>query len=158
MDALSILDIGLSGGIVLVTVWFFFLQSPFLFKRLGRAKFVPIMMQMTQLFFDVQVVFGVLLVALAGLRVQGLDANTGTAAAAFVFTAVNRMVIVPKALAKGRASAEERGTNPDSRSATDFAVQGGSKTETKTMHQTVVLFVLLNVGALAAHMLTFLGA
>jgi len=42
MDVLSLVDVGLSGGIVVLTVYFFFLQSPFLFGRLGRAKFVPI--------------------------------------------------------------------------------------------------------------------
>ena len=157
MDALTLLDILLSGSILSLTVYFFFVQSPFLFGRLGRAKFVPIMMQMTQLFFNVQVVLGVALVVLSYARVQ-LGIHTVGAVLALAATTVNRFVVVPRALAAGRASAKERAENPDSHSATDFAVQGGSKTQTKTLHQTVVAVVFANVGFVAFHLLQFLLA
>jgi len=154
MDILSIADVGLSGGILVLTVYFFFLQSPYLFKRLGRTKFVPIMMQMTKLFFNVQVAFGIVLAALSFLRVNS-SAPTIAAAAALAATSVNRFFVVPKALAAGRASAKERAEN-ESHSTVDFVVQGGSKTETKTLHLTVVAVVFANVGAILLHLILLL--
>lgn len=155
MDALSLADVGLSGAIVFLTVYFFFIQSPYLFKRLGRAKFVPIMMQMTKLFFNVQVLLGAALVALSFARAQ-FSGTTIAAMAALVATLTNWGFVVPRALAAGRASTKERNENPDSHSATDFAIEGGSKTQTKTLHQTVVAVVFANVGAMAFHLVLFL--
>jgi hypothetical protein len=152
MTLLSTLDAALAGGIVLVTVWFFFLQSPFLFKRLGRAKFVPIMMQMTRLFFDVQVGFNFLLVLLSAANTGITSSQTLAAMAAAVAVLFNWGVVVPRALAAGKASAKDRNENPDSHSATDFAIEGGSKTKTKGLHQTVVAVVFANVGAIALHL------
>ena len=51
MELLLLFDLAISSGIVFITVWFFFVQNPFLFQRIGREKFVPIMMQITQLYF-----------------------------------------------------------------------------------------------------------
>eukprot|EP00040_Diaphanoeca_grandis_P040314 m.261676 g.261676 ORF g.261676 m.261676 type:complete len:157 (+) comp42799_c0_seq1:333-803(+) len=155
MDLLSIVDVGLSGGILLVTVWFFFIQSPFLFKRLGRKQFVPIMMQITQLFFDTMMVLCFALLAVSATRV-GMSGQTQAALASVVATTLNWGFVVPRALAAGRGSMKERSDNPDSKSATDFVIEGGSKTQTKTLHQTVVAVVFMTVGSVATHMALFL--
>lgn len=150
MDLALLLDLAISSGIVFVTIWFFFVQSPFLFSRMGRQKFVPIMMQITQLYFKFVLALNVL-VFLVSLYVHGTIVITSLVA--LVATLINFFVIVPKALQKGRQSMRERVGTDDTSDVKDFAIEGGSKTETKTMHQLVVLFVLIMVGALISHML-----
>jgi hypothetical protein len=144
-----LLDLAVSAGIIFITVWFFFVQSPFLFQRLGRQKFVPIMMQITQLYFKTIILLNIAVFSLSFVQ-QG---ETTAAAVALVATSVNHFVIVPKALAKGRKSMKERVNTDNSSNVKDFVIEGGSTTETKTMHQMVVLFVLVDVGALVAHLL-----
>eukprot|EP01006_Ploeotia_vitrea_P042977 TRINITY_DN66675_c9_g1_i1.p1 TRINITY_DN66675_c9_g1~~TRINITY_DN66675_c9_g1_i1.p1 ORF type:complete len:160 (-),score=22.41 TRINITY_DN66675_c9_g1_i1:300-779(-) len=152
LGVLPLVDIGFSFGIIAVTVWFFFVQSPFLFKRLGRQRFVPIMMQIVQLFMKFVVPLNAVVAILSTLRTNfTFDASTIAACIAVVVTAINGFVIVPKALAAGRMSMKERVGTDDTSSVRDFAVEGGSKTATKALHQTVVLFTLLMVGSLVAH-------
>jgi hypothetical protein len=50
---------------------------------------------------------------------------------------------------------ERKGDNR--RDAVDFAARGGSKTETKTLHQTVAAFVLIMTGALVAHVVNVIA-
>eukprot|EP00516_Mucochytrium_quahogii_P005415 CAMPEP_0203750324 /NCGR_PEP_ID=MMETSP0098-20131031/4570_1 /ASSEMBLY_ACC=CAM_ASM_000208 /TAXON_ID=96639 /ORGANISM=" , Strain NY0313808BC1" /LENGTH=109 /DNA_ID=CAMNT_0050639557 /DNA_START=263 /DNA_END=588 /DNA_ORIENTATION=- len=76
----------------------------------------------------------------------GLATHTLAALVAVSATLFNTYVIVPRALAAGKASAVERAKNENTSSVKDFAIEGGSKTETKTLHQTVVAFVLVMVG------------
>jgi hypothetical protein len=64
---------------------------------------------------------------------------------------LNYFVVVPRALAKGRQSTRERVQTDNSANIKNFVIEGGSKTETKTMHQLVVLFVLIMIGALVVH-------
>eukprot|EP00529_Nitzschia_sp_RCC80_P032966 CAMPEP_0113500284 /NCGR_PEP_ID=MMETSP0014_2-20120614/32229_1 /TAXON_ID=2857 /ORGANISM="Nitzschia sp." /LENGTH=127 /DNA_ID=CAMNT_0000394575 /DNA_START=202 /DNA_END=585 /DNA_ORIENTATION=+ /assembly_acc=CAM_ASM_000159 len=69
---------------------------------------------------------------------------------AWLAISINKFLVVPQALKAGaRSHAERKGDN--SKDVKSFVVQGGSKTETKTWHQTVVLFVLVMTGALVAH-------
>lgn len=150
MDLALLLDLAISSGIVFVTVWFFFVQSPFLFSRMGRQKFVPIMMQIMQLYFKFVLALNVL-VFLVSLYAHGTIVITTLVA--LVATLINLFVIVPKALKRGRQSMRERVGTDDTSDVKEFAIEGGSKTETKTMHQLVVLFVLIMVGALVWHML-----
>ena len=149
MEFLLLLDMCFSAGVIFITVWFFFVQSPFLSNRLGREKFVPIMMQLMQLYFKFIVALHGIIVALSILRSGGQH----TAIAAGLANAFNLIVIVPRALERGRKSMRERSGTDNSSSVKDFAIEGGSKTETKVMHQLVVLFVLIDTGALAAHIL-----
>mmetsp|Transcript_16436 Transcript_16436/g.47206 ORF Transcript_16436/g.47206 Transcript_16436/m.47206 type:complete len:160 (-) Transcript_16436:1740-2219(-) len=149
---LLLLDLSVSAGIVFVTVWFFFVQSPFLFNRLGRQKFVPIMMQITQLYFDFVVILNMAVLLLSFLRVSTLEKQNIAAGVSSLAVLFNTFFLVPRALARGRATMRERVEKDDSSSVKDFAVEGGSKTGTKTMHQLVVLFVLIMVGALVVHM------
>jgi hypothetical protein len=149
MELLLLLDLAISSGIVFITVWFFFVQSPFLFQRMGRQKFVPIMMQITQLYFKFILALNVTAFALS----THLNGFTIASVIALVVTLLNYFVVVPRALAKGRQSMRERVGADNSADIKDFVIDGGSKTETKTMHQLVVLLVLVMVGALAVHML-----
>ena len=49
----QILDVFASSFAFGATVWFFFVQSPVLLKRLGRETFVPIQMGLTVTLFQV---------------------------------------------------------------------------------------------------------
>ena len=65
MGLLDALESIVVGGNVGVAVWFFFIQSPFLFKLMGRKKFVPYMMAMTRLWIRVALVLNVVGLLLA---------------------------------------------------------------------------------------------
>lgn len=151
MELAPLVDIAISAGIVFVTVWFFFVQSPFLFNRLGRQKFVPIMMQITQLYFKFIMALNV---ASFVVSLYYTKTVVMTSVLALAATCLNYLVIVPKALQKGRQSMRERVGTDNTSDIKDFVVEGGSKTETKTMHQMVVVFVLVMVGAHVVHMLS----
>ena len=152
-------DAALAGGVLAVTIWFFFLQSPALFRLMGRKAFVPIMMKLTQLYFDWLLPSTAAVAALALMGQPGsrsLQQKISQPQALFAmlalfFAAVNRQVVVPMALAAGRRSAKERAAS-DTKEVTDFVSQGGSRTETKTLHRTVVALVLLMAASMAAHM------
>ena len=148
----TLLDLSLSAGILFITVWFFFLQSPFLFNRLGRQRFVPIMMQITQLYFKVITMLNVAVFALSFVRVQ-LHAQTVAAGFALFATLINHFIIVPKALQAGRSSMKERVDNDDTSKVKDFVIDGGAKHSTKVWHQTVVAFVFAMVGGHVLHVL-----
>jgi hypothetical protein len=152
-------DVLLTGFTVGTTVWFFFVQSPFLFQRLGREKFVPLMMPLTRLW--VTTMFGsvscLLAVGVAGplLLVTGHDTPhtrlpLSLTGLAWLAVAVNKFIVVPKALKAGTKSHQER-KGDNSKDVKSFVVQGGSQTQTKAWHQSVVVFVLVMAGALVAH-------
>ena len=65
--------------------------------------------------------------------------------------ALNWFVVVPAALKAGARSTRER-KGDNSKDLKEFAVNGGGKTETKSLHQTVVVFVLIMVGAFVGHL------
>jgi hypothetical protein len=155
------LDLLLTGFTAGTTVWFFFIQSPYLFKVMGREKFVPIMMGMTKLFFQTMFasVTGIVAVSLLIQQQQDNKAssiNLFIVLSAWLAVLLNRFVIVPMALKAGVQSQKER-KGDNSRDAVDFAVRGGSKTETKMLHQTVVAFVLIMTGALVAHLVNVIA-
>eukprot|EP00295_Goniomonas_pacifica_P001370 CAMPEP_0175812998 /NCGR_PEP_ID=MMETSP0107_2-20121207/4672_1 /TAXON_ID=195067 ORGANISM="Goniomonas pacifica, Strain CCMP1869" /NCGR_SAMPLE_ID=MMETSP0107_2 /ASSEMBLY_ACC=CAM_ASM_000203 /LENGTH=75 /DNA_ID=CAMNT_0017124891 /DNA_START=243 /DNA_END=470 /DNA_ORIENTATION=- len=63
---------------------------------------------------------------------------------------VNKWVVVPRALAAGRASFKERyGKDADATKAT-FVSEGGAAS-TKTLHRTVVVFVTLMLVGIVPH-------
>ena len=151
-------DAALAGGVLAVTIWFFFLQSPVLFRLMGRKAFVPVMMKLTQLYFDclLPATAAVAALALMGqsdgyLQQKIAQPHVFFAILALAFAAVNRQVVVPMALAAGRRSAKERAAH-DTKEVIDFVSQGGSKTETKTLHRTVVALVLLMAASMTAHL------
>jgi hypothetical protein len=142
MGLLGTLNSLVFGSHVGITVWFFFVQSPKLFSLLGRKRFVPIMMPLTQLYSGVA-----LLLSLTGFLLN-LSLLPGLGAG---LVAINYFFIVPRALQAGRSSTAER-AKEESHSVADFAVEGGSKTATKTLHQTVVFFVLAATATNLAHL------
>jgi hypothetical protein len=153
--SLLALDQLLAGFSVGTTVWFFFIQSPFLLKILGKEKFTPTMMKLIELWAKT---VSALFVLVQPLRVV-LSGNKASPimdlvplAIGWTAIAVNRFVIVPRALQAGwKSSRGRKGDN--SKDVKDFAVQGGGRTETKSLHQTVVLYVLIMSGGLVGHML-----
>lgn len=153
------LDMLLAGFGVAVPIWFFFIQSPALMKVLGKEKFVPVMMGLTKVVFRVLFVVVTANALLVGIGAYLSSSSATTTASllsmlgAWISVLANRFVVVPKALKAGAASAKDR-KGDHSRDVKEMAVSGGGKATTKTLHQTVVLFTLLMVGALVAHVVT----
>uniref|UniRef100_A0A7S3LMA9 TMEM205-like domain-containing protein n=1 Tax=Aplanochytrium stocchinoi TaxID=215587 RepID=A0A7S3LMA9_9STRA len=152
-DLLQLLELMVSSGIAFISIWFFFIQSPSLFKRLGRQKFVPIMMHLTKLFFKVMVVLNATVSVLSIVRSRLVFHEPSTVAALFamVSTLINMFIVVPRALAAGKRSFMDKDDNTTS--VQDFAIDGASKSGTKFLHQTVVAFVLGMVGGQVIHLL-----
>jgi hypothetical protein len=65
-----------------------------------------------------------------------------------VAVTINATVVVPKALLAGKKATK---TADKTQSAAAFAVDGGHQTDTKTLHQRVVIFVVLMMGGAVTH-------
>lgn len=138
-----------ASSIVAITVWFFFIQSPFLFNHLGRAKFVPIMMAITKVFFKFILIPCIIQFLLAIARTDG-----GIALGPLVCLSgicINYFIIVPNALKAGLRSTKERNAE-ENNSVKDFVVEGGSKTETAFWHRLVIVFTLVMVAGSALNL------
>lgn len=138
------------------TVWFFFVQSPVLLRRLGRERFVPLQMRLTVVLFrTLTILLGV--VAAATIVHSGLvGAAVGTAAVALAGGAINRWVVVPRALkAGGRSRGEIKGMDEEGTVA-GFASRGAGQ-RTKLLHRLVVVFVVVMLAGVAAHAVVLLG-
>lgn len=147
------LNIGVSAGIVFISVWFFFVQSPSLFKRIGRKSFVPIMMHLTRLYFNAVTALNIVVAAVAHARAGGaFPPHVIAAIFALVCTLLNRFVIMPRALEAGKKSFKTNKEEANTQDVTDFAVDGAAKTGTKALHQTVVAFVLAMVAGQVAYL------
>lgn len=70
---------------------------------------------------------------------------------------INKYFVVPKALKAGARSHNQR-KGDNSKDVQEFVVEGGGKSETKVLHQTVVVFVLIMSGAFIAHLVDLAGA
>ena len=148
----TLVDLLLSSFVIGATLWLFFFQSPHLFHVMGREKFVPIMMQMTKLWVGTMfLATTALLMVCVGEIILGDIERTSQislypVAIAWVGITTNRWIVVPRALQAGaRSHAERIGDN--SKDYKSFAIEGGSKTETKKLHVLVMTFGL--VGHLA---------
>ena len=133
------------------TAWFFFIQSPMLFKSMSRERFLPLQMRLTVLFFNAMTIL--LGVMLAGAAVQPgsvLGWPTITAAVAFVAVGINKLIIVPMALRAGGRSMGKREGQGETGTAVDFA-NGGAGQSTKALHRAVVAMVVVMVAGLVAH-------
>jgi len=140
-------------------VWVFFVQSPALFSFMGRSKFLPPMMKLTKVLFRwtlpvaASIALGTNLLSVVSTtstdKQEALAASTQCAAVSLAAILINSLVIVPKALAAGAKATTKKDDNAAAAAAssttkTDFAVSGGDGSEksvTKTLHQTVVVFV-----------------
>ena len=147
-----------AGFTIGVTVYFFFIQSPKLVLILGKEKFVPLMMALTRLW--VKVMFAsssALLLSSVWLSNKGLAVNLYLVGIGWVAMAINYFVVVPAALKAGASSARQR-KGDNSKNLKEFVIKGGdSGCATKNLHQTVVVFVLIMVGAFIAHLVDFAG-
>lgn len=139
------------------TVWFFLIQSPTLFKAMGRERFVPLQMRLARLFFkSVTVLLLVMMVATIAHAGLVLTRATVTAAIALAAVAINHVVILPRALRAGGQSRRHDDLTGDA-AAADFVNEGAGRS-TKTLHRLVVLFVVFMLVGLVAHGLSFLSA
>jgi hypothetical protein len=149
----------LAGFTVGTTVWFFFVQSPFLAKLLGKEKFVNVMMPLTRLWVKTMFVSSTALLTIAAYNhfKHEVDLKFYIVAVGWLAIAINCFVIVPKALQAGaRSQKDRRGDN--SKNLQEFGVDGGGGVVTKTLHQTVVVFVLIMVGSFVVHSVDLAGA
>lgn len=148
------LDQLFAGFTIGVTIWHFFLQAPTLMKIMGKEKFVPLMMQLTRLWVKVMFVSSTALLATAiWLSYTGIVSSVKLYLVVIGWLAIltNRFIVVPAALKAGARSTRQR-KGDNSKDIQEFAVSGGGRTETKTLHQTVVVFVLIMVGAFVGHL------
>lgn len=146
----------LTTSIVLgATVWFFLIQSPALMKSLGRERFVPLQMRLAALFFTSVTALLVVMLAATVLRAGPVVAwPTITAAVALAAVAINKLVILPRALRAGGKSIRQDDHQAPANEA-DF-VSEGAGSSTKTLHRLVVLFVVTMLAGLVAHGLDFI--
>lgn len=70
-EPLTRLSTGVASGELCVTVWLFFVQSPFLFARLGSTKFLAIMIPLTHLYFSTITVANFFIAAISIIRAGG---------------------------------------------------------------------------------------
>ena len=153
----DLLAIALSLGAI---VWFFFVQSPVLIKRMGSQDFVPLQMRLTWLLFRYLVVVALVLVAaaVAPLATGSEPTTTGmvSAAAAAVAIIVNSLLVVPRALRAGGHTRGEERSDEEDRSVARFASEGGGEAS-RVWHRLVVLFVLIAAAGLVVHAIDLLG-
>jgi hypothetical protein len=154
-------------------IWVFFLQSPALFAFMGRSKFIPPMMRLTKVLFRWTLPVASA-VALSTSLLTDIDCTptkfaTPWAILSAAAVAVNSLVVVPRALAAGAKATTVQGqststaNNSSSSSKTtkigsktaDFAVSGGdgnNKSVTRTLHQTVVVLVVVMLVGAVGHL------
>lgn len=146
---LVFLNVLASGFTVGVTLWLFFVQSPFLFQLLGKERFVPIMMPLTRLWVTTIFFSSTASLFMTLLLLHEISAIPPTIG--WLASAINKFVVVPAALKAGaRSHASRKGDH--NRDVKEFVVEGGGKSETKTLHQTVVVFVLIMTGSFLWHL------
>ena len=133
------------------TLWFFFIQSPVLIKRMGRDKFVPLQMRLTR------VLFKCLYISLLVMFAAALAANAGapslpvvTAAIALLGAVVNNFLIIPRALRAGARSIRDE-LKPDQQSSVERFVSEGGGASARFWHRAVVLFVIVMLAGLLPH-------
>ena len=143
-------DLLASSFIIGATIWFFFIQSPVLLKKLGRERFVPIQMRLTIVLFKTLSAALLLMLGASFWHSSVWSATTLAAAVATAAGLINWIYVVPKALrAGGRSIAEIRGK--DSEGSLEGFTSEGVGTKTKTLHRLVVLFVVIMVGGTIYH-------
>jgi energy-converting hydrogenase Eha subunit A len=149
---LNYLDVVLSGSVIGATAWFFFVQSPVLIKMMGRDRFTPIQMRLTKILFQTLTIATALIVVLSFLGGGGVTSLSFLGAVVGLLgAAINKYLIVPRALIAGGKGRMEEKDKADDKSVQSFAVEGAGPAA-KTMHQTVVLFVVVMLGGLAVHL------
>lgn len=151
LNPILALDQGLTGFTVGVTIYHYFIQSPTLMKFMGKEKFTPLMMALTRLWAKVMFVSSTANLLTSLYLSSKSTMNIHMVAIGWLAMALNRFLVVPAALKAGARSTRER-KGDNSRDLKEFAVSGGGKASTKSLHQTVVVFVLIMVGAFIGHL------
>ena len=150
-DVVLMIDIFAMSLAVGATAWFFFIQSPILYKAMVREQFVPVQMRLSGALFTTLLVTLVAVVAAAVVHTSSFTSlSTLTAAVGLVAIAVNKFVIFPRALRAGNASNQLHESHGETGTPSEFVSDGAGETATR-MHRVVVLFVLVMVAALVAH-------
>jgi hypothetical protein len=119
--------------VVGANIWVFGLQAPLLLKSMGRARFVPLQMQVTRKLLEVLVIL--LAVQLLATLAKRLAPTLALAAAllAFAAAAIVRFVLLPRAFrAAGRQKVADAKTSPSPGEEAFFAEGLGE--ETKAMY------------------------
>lgn len=135
------------------TVWFFFIQSPALIKKMGKEKFIPIQMRLTIVLFKSLTL--ALVVMCAASLVHGASVFAMpvlSALLALIAVLLNNFVVVPCAL-RGGLARKDAMSREDQTSITAFASVGAGQ-PSKFWHRMVVLFVLAMVAGLIPHTLS----
>ncbi len=132
------------------TVWFFFVQSPVLVKRMGRDRFVPLQMSLAQVLFRAITVASVFIVvgALVSGDPFGMPVVTGVLGLAGA--AVNAFLVLPRALKTGGKSLKEEQTLEEQRAIGNFISQGAGEAS-RFWHRAVVFFVVVMLAGLVPH-------
>lgn len=162
-------------------IWVFFLQNPTLFAFMGRSKFIPPMMRLTKILFRwTQTLPVASAVALSTSLLTDIQVDCTHTKYKYAYTtpwailpaaavAVNSLVVVPRALAAGAKATTVQGQSTATSTANstwskttkigsktaDFAVSGGDgnkKSVTRTLHQTVVILVVVMLVGAVGHL------
>jgi len=141
------IDLLVTGLAIGATVWFFFIQSPALYRTLARERFVPMQMRLAKLLFSSLLVAQLIATALGLL---GTTLALLSAAVGALIGALNRAVLFPIALKAGAASQQSHEEEGATGSATRFVTVGAGRKAT-VMHRVVVFCVLLMTAAALTH-------
>jgi hypothetical protein len=152
MSLLRTINILSNSLVIAIPVWVFFLQSPLLVQFMGRDRFIPPMMRITKLMFHWTLPIAATVAAISSYLLGNTDIINSiefiSSAISLLSVLINSIIVVPHALDAGKRSTR---TADKSKSVTKFAVDGASKSDTKTLHQTVVLFVVIMLAASITH-------
>ena len=129
-------------------VWIFFFQGPLLFSVMGRDKFIHPMMKLTRLLFrwtlptfsTISLLCCIVSESYKEYEIPLYSSKSvvfGGLSLGMIL--LNSVLVVPKALQAGLRSIKsaDKSTNVK-----DFAIDGASTSQTKTLHQTVTILVL----------------
>jgi L-asparagine transporter-like permease len=145
-----VVDLSASAFVFGANVWFFFVQSPVLLKKLGREQFVPIQMKLTIVLFKTLVVVLLVMFAASTLHSSLDSATTLAAGIALAAGLMNQFVVVPRALRAGGQSRAEIKSKDSEGSTFHFASKGVGE-RTQWLHRLVVMFVVIMLGGVAVH-------
>jgi hypothetical protein len=157
MSAIQTLDLVTVAFVFGATVWFFFVQSPVLLKRLGRERFVPIQMKLTAVLFKVLSVALLVSLALTAVHSAWPSAALWTALVAAIGGLINQFIVVPQALAAGGRSRKDIRGQDEEGSTTGFASEGAGNA-TRVLHRLVVLFVVVMLAGEIGHIVALTSA
>lgn len=159
---LSTLDLIANSVVAGAPIWIFFFQGPLLFSFMGRDKFIHPMMKLTSLLFRWTLPTFALVSFLCSLLASFVNGNGSdndllssllsllsapsapiiSSGLSLLMILINSVYVVPIALKAGLRGMKTANQSKDVR---DFVVDGGSQTtHTKTLHQRVILVVLLS--------------